>query len=41
MTFVVNERGIVFQKDLGAETSTAATAITAFDPDESWEPTGD
>lgn len=41
MTFLVNERGMVFQKDLGAETSTAATAITAFDPDDTWDPTGD
>lgn len=41
MTFVVDEHGLVFQKDLGTETSTAAAAITAFDPDESWEPTGD
>lgn len=41
MTFVVNEQGLVFQKNIGAETGTAAAAITAFDPDESWEPTGD
>ena len=41
MTFIVNERGIVFQKDLGAETNTAAAAITEFDPDDTWDPTGD
>ena len=41
MTFQVNQQGIVFQKDLGAETETAAAAINAYDPDESWQPTGD
>jgi hypothetical protein len=41
MTFIVNQQGIVFQKDLGAETEKAAQAITAYDPDESWDPTGD
>lgn len=41
MTFVINQRGIVFQKDLGADTEQAVTAITSFDPDDSWMPTGD
>jgi hypothetical protein len=41
MTFIVNQQGIVFQKDLGAETEKAAAAITAYDPDETWDPTGD
>jgi hypothetical protein len=41
MTFVINQRGIVFQKDLGADTEQAAKAITGFDPDDSWTPTGD
>jgi Protein of unknown function (DUF2950) len=41
MTFVINHRGIVFQKDLGADTEQAAKAITSFDPDDSWAPTGD
>jgi hypothetical protein len=41
MTFIVNERGLVFQKDLGPETNTAAAAIAEFDPDETWDPTGD
>ena len=41
MTFVVDQRGLVYQKDLGDETASAAAAITAFDPDESWTPTGD
>ena len=41
MTFLVNHRGIVYQKDLGSDTPTAAAAIEAFDPDDSWMPTGD
>lgn len=41
MTFLVNQQGIVFQKDLGAETETAAAAISVYDPDESWHPTPD
>jgi hypothetical protein len=38
MTFVVNRSGIVYEKDLGADTAKAAPAITAYDPDDSWNP---
>lgn len=38
MTFMINERGLLFEKDLGAETAELAKAIDAFDPDESWAP---
>jgi len=41
MTFIVNQRDIVFQKDLGPDTETLAKAIDSFDPDLSWEPTAD
>jgi hypothetical protein len=41
MTFIVNQHGIVFQKDLGAETEQAVAAIEAFNPDATWQPTGD
>jgi len=41
MTFIVNQQGIVFQKDLGEGTAAAAAAITAYNPDETWDPTGD
>lgn len=41
MTFIVNERGIVYQKDLGADTEKAAAAIDQFDPDASWTTTSD
>jgi hypothetical protein len=41
MTFIVNQRGMVFEKDLGDDTETAVQKITSFDPDASWTPTGD
>jgi hypothetical protein len=41
MTFVVNQQGIVFQKDLGKDTTRAAARIQAYDPDSSWTPTAD
>ncbi len=41
MTFLVNQQGIVFQKDLGADTPQAVARIQAYDPDTSWSPTGD
>ncbi|HKF41780.1 MAG TPA: DUF2950 domain-containing protein [Thermoanaerobaculia bacterium] len=41
MTFQVDRQGIVFQKDLGSDTATAAAAIQAYDPDETWNPTKD
>jgi hypothetical protein len=36
MTFIVNQDGVVFQKDLGEDTATAVDAIQSFDPDSSW-----
>jgi hypothetical protein len=36
-TFIVNQDGTVFQKDLGEDTATAAEAILLFDPDSSWK----
>jgi hypothetical protein len=41
MTFLVSSRDIVYQKDLGAGTAELAKAITAFDPDSTWEATRD
>ena len=35
-TFIVNQDGVVFQKDLGEDTATAVAAITTYDPDSSW-----
>jgi len=36
MTFIVNQRGKVFQKDLGPKTASKAKSITSYDPDETW-----
>lgn len=36
MTFVVNHEGVVYEKDLGAGTAAAASAMTRFDPDKTW-----
>jgi hypothetical protein len=41
MTFLVNQSGIIFQKDLGEDTETVAPAITEYDPDASWHPETD
>lgn len=35
-TFIVNQDGTVYQKDLGEDTASAADAIEVFDPDASW-----
>jgi hypothetical protein len=37
MTFIVNQDGIVYQKNLGPGTGSVAPAITAYNPDSSWE----
>jgi len=36
MTFIVNQRGKVFQKDLGPDTTTIARQVTEYNPDDSW-----
>ena len=36
MTFIVNQDGVVFQKNLGANTGAAVRAITTYNPDASW-----
>jgi hypothetical protein len=38
MTFVIDQSGMLFQKDLGEETTAKAQAISRFDPDKSWTP---
>jgi hypothetical protein len=37
MTFIVNQSTVVQQKDLGTGTDAAARAMTAYNPDASWE----
>jgi len=36
MTFVVNQDGVVFEKDLGADTAKIAAAIREYNPDKTW-----
>ncbi len=36
MTFIVNQQGKVYQKNLGPKTAKIAKAITAYDPDDTW-----
>jgi len=35
-TFLVNQDGVVFEKDLGPETTNLAAAVTNFNPDAGW-----
>ena len=37
MTFVVNQDGIVYEKDLGERSHELARAMTEYNPDASWE----
>ena len=37
MTFLVNQDGAIFQKDLGPKTAATAQAMKRFDPDDSWQ----
>jgi len=39
MTFIVDQTGVVFEKNLGPGTEAAARRITAYDADQSWKPT--
>jgi hypothetical protein len=36
MTFIMDQDGVLLQKDLGKNTTETATAMTLFDPDSSW-----
>jgi Protein of unknown function (DUF2950) len=38
MTFIVNQDGVIYQQDLGDQTSDLAAKITAYNPDSPWEP---
>jgi len=37
-TFIVNHRGVVYEKDLGLTTSVLSAQITRFNPDKTWKP---
>lgn len=36
MTFVVNQSGVVYEKDLGPDTAKLVKAMTSYDPDSTW-----
>jgi Protein of unknown function (DUF2950) len=36
MTFIINQDGVLLQKDLGPNTTQAAAAMTEFNPDQTW-----
>jgi hypothetical protein len=38
MTFIINQDGVLLQKDLGTTTTQTATAMSEFDPDAGWSP---
>jgi len=38
MSFMINQDGVLLEKDLGKTTTELATALTEFDPDEGWKP---
>ncbi|MGO8983889.1 MAG: DUF2950 domain-containing protein [Terriglobales bacterium] len=38
MTFIINQDGVLLQKDLGKTTTETAIAMTEFDPGEGWTP---
>src|SRR5271170_237279 len=37
-TFIINQAGVVYQKDLGKDGADQAKAMTEFNPDKSWKP---
>ena len=39
MTFMVNQQGVIYEKDLGKSTASLAAEISKFDPDKSWDET--
>jgi len=41
MTFMVNQIGVVYEKDLGKDTASAAARIDSFNPDKTWLQTRD
>ena len=40
-SFMINQEGILLEKDLGKNTTALVTAMTEFDPDEGWTPVED
>jgi hypothetical protein len=38
ITFIVNQSGVVYEKDLGLETAKLAGSVTEYNPDKTWKP---
>ena len=38
MTFIVNQDGVVYEKDLGPDTQQLASTMTEYNPDKTWTP---
>ncbi len=38
MTFIANERGVIYEKNLGPKSAAIARTMTTFNPDSSWKP---
>lgn len=38
MSFIVNQQGRVYEKNLGSQTASLAASMTAYNPDKSWRP---
>ena len=36
MTFIVDQSGVVYEKDLGPDSDASARAMAAFNPDSTW-----
>jgi len=41
MTFMINQDGVIVQKDLGTNTAKVANGMTEYNPDDSWEEVDD
>lgn len=41
MTFIVNQEGVIYQKNLGKDTRRKAEAMKVFDPDKTWKKVAD
>jgi hypothetical protein len=37
MTFIVNHDAVIYQRDLGPDTGVVASAMSAYQPDSTWE----
>jgi hypothetical protein len=40
MTFIMNQDGVLYQKDLGKDTKEVASTMSEFDPGDGWTPVG-